>query len=199
MGLQDGCKSASSTAVGGHVQEQSWKLPDAGAQVVSAWKQPVAGEVQQDMIDPTQPPLKKMKKVGQVHWKQCPQHGVHCQLSSVQSWKTPSVSLVAQPATSKAGKTVRHHVSLDVPMLSLVGSTDNDDRPATEYTRKALDPDRVARVLVGSCSCKSNCFGLFKPSQVLEICPMWHSMSDESQHHFLNAQWECSLEGLDAP
>ena len=85
-----------------------------------------------------------------------------------------------------------------MPTLSLVKSS--DDLPMTEYRRKALDPDRIARVMLQPCSCKNNCFSVFQRSQVIEICQLWHSISEESQHHFLNAQWECSAdEGLDAP
>ena len=184
--LQDGCTESS----------LAWKQPGAGAQLVSGWKKPAAGNEEQIIMEPSK--KRKTSDSGQTSWKKCGDSS--SPLSSVTSsasWKKPSLgeSEVAVTATAKAGKTVRHHVSLDVPMLSLVASSDDgEERQMTEYKKKALDPDRIAKVLLGSCSCKNNCFGCFKAAKVLEVCQLWHSMTDEAQHHFLNAQWESSAE-----
>ena len=167
-----------------------WKQPLAGTEIQSRWKRPAAG----DEPEPTEPPSKKVKVAA--NWKRCPESDgplSSVAASSSSSWKKPRL---AEPevATSKPGKTVRHHVSLDAPMLSLVASTDDDQRPTTDYKKNALDPNRIARVLVGTCSCKNNCFGLPTAAKVSEVCQLWHSMSDESQYHFLSAQWDCSAE-----
>ena len=157
------------------------------------WKQPAVGQLRDDVEESGQPFPKKAKAASGPQWKKCPEEGNAFPSSSERSWKKPDVSASSgAPAAVKAGKTIRHHVCLDMPTLSLVKSS--DDLPMTEYRRKALDPDRTARVMLQPCSCKNNCFSVFQRSQVIEICQLWHSISEESQHHFLNAQWECSAD-----
>ena len=111
------------------------------------------------------------------------------------SWKKPLCSDLVVPvdAPSSAGarQLVWHSVSLDEPMLGLVKA---EGAEVNEYTKQALDPDRFTRLQASKCGCKSMCYSLFNWRQVLGICQLWHAMPPESQHHFLNAQWEGSAD-----
>ena len=88
-----------------------------------------------------------------------------------------------------------HSVSIDEPTLSLIRG--EGSVAPTEFKKAALDPNRVAKLAAQSCGCKGSCFSLFRPPQIMAICQLWHALSDESQSHFLNAQWEGSWEADD--
>ena len=119
--------------------------------------------------------------------------------TSGSSWKKLSVSSVScsiRPG-SKGGAPhlVWHSVSIDEPTLSLIRG--EGSVAPTEFKKAALDPNRVAKLAAQSCGCKGSCFSLFRPPQIMAICQLWHALSDESQSHFLNAQWEGSWEADD--
>ena len=108
------------------------------------------------------------------------------------SWKKLSVSTVSLSSGLGSGKThlVWHSVSIDEPTLSLIKA---EEPVMSEFKKKALDPNRVAQLLMQPCGCsKGSCFSQFRPQQILSICRLWQNLSDESQSHFLNAQWEGS-------
>ena len=113
------------------------------------------------------------------------------------SWQKPPVATVPISAGDGAGANhlVWHSISIDERTLSLIKSEESE---MTDYKRNALDPNRIAKLSAQSCGCKGSCFTLFQPNQILGVCRLWHGLSDDSQHHFLNAQWEGSWDCGDA-
>ena len=114
-----------------------------------------------------------------------------------QSWQKPPVSTAVVSADGDgvgANHLVWHSISIDEPTLSLIKSEESE---LTDYKRNALDPNRIAKLQAQCCGCKGSCFSLFQPRQILTVCRLWHGLSDESQHHFLNAQWEGSWDAGD--
>ena len=115
------------------------------------------------------------------------------------SWKKLSVSSVSSSRFHAGGRgsgganhLVWHSVSIDEPTLSLIKC---EDTPMSEYKKNALDPNRIAKLSAQSCGCKASCFTNFQPNQILMICRLWHALPDDSQSHFLNAQWDGSWDG----
>lgn len=129
-------------------------------------------------------------------WKR-PRLGAHDAVNAHQtvdkSWQKPSLSTVSC-SRSGGNQLVWHSVSIDEPTLSLIKC---DESEMTDYKRNALDPNRVAKLAAQSCGCKGACFTLFRPNQILGIGRLWHGLKDDSQHHFLNAQWEGSWDCSD--
>ena len=108
------------------------------------------------------------------------------------SWKKPKVATVPIASDGNgagANHLVWHSISIDEPTLSLIKLEESE---MTDYKRNALDPSRIAKLSAQSCGCKGSCFTLFQPNQILGVCRLWHGLPDDSQHHFLNAQWEGS-------
>ena len=109
-----------------------------------------------------------------------------------QSWQKPSASTVQVSSDGNGAggnHLVWHSISIDEPTLALLS---NEELEMTDYERNALDPNRIAKLSAQSCGCRGSCFTLFQPRQILGVCRLWHGLSDDSQHHFLNAQWEGS-------
>ena len=158
-----------------------------------------------------------------MNWKKPAMSEVVTEGSNVMAWKRPFVSSAPSeraeedPPGSKRWKrlllsTVRavqgegrganhllwHSISIDEPTLSLIHP---EETVMTDYKRNALDPQRIAKLAAQNCGCNGACYALFRPQQILSICRLWHALPDESQHHFLYAQWEgtaASEESADA-
>lgn len=100
-------------------------------------------------------------------------------------WKKPCLSEVSNESTSNKSF-VQHEVSIDLLSLQFCQSASDKTVPKTAQSFDISSP----------CHCQQNCCKLFTPAQIRELRSLWHSMADDAQSQYLQAQWKNSASFL---
>ena len=97
-------------------------------------------------------------------------------------WKKPCLSEVSNERSTANKSFVEHEVSIDPLTLQFCQSASDKTGPKTA---QSFDISSL-------CHCQQNCCKLFTSAQIRELRSLWHSMADDAQSQYLQAQWKNS-------
>ena len=119
------------------------------------------------------------------------------------SWQRPTPGELRDSQTGAEGASNQDQkrgieLALSTLMLLQGHKHEADLRRSTVYSRNAIDPVRIRKVLQAGCTCKCQCRKSVSHDEVLAFCTAFHSCTPDAQTHLLHSAYN-TASGTESP